>query len=817
MQTGRITARIFASIAARVAMAVLFVFCNAFFVRARDSRANEIERVRVHFPFDNAELRSNYMNNESSLISLRQLLEATDGNIDVEVIAYSSPEGNESYNKSLSARRAASVKNFVLSLFPDSKPTVKVISVSEAWDQFRAYVAADKSLDAASRSELLLVIDSDSKADEKESLVKSDPNYKRLYSKYFRSLRYAEISLKLSSAAVFGLVNTNASVPGMGVSFANGSSKLDLTNKETVDALNAMVAFFRENPSAADDYVIAGAASPEGPTSANNRLALMRAKAVADYISEKAPELKGKLHIKAAGEDWNGLRNAILAEDSLSSTDKQQLCAIIDSNASADEKEAALKNHPAYQTVRDNCFGALRRQSIVPADSATSSSTAAASATAEGKDTASSSDKGVAGMGVSFRNGSSKLDPNYKDNRKALDEMVAFFRENPSAADEYDIVGAASPDGPTSVNDRLARERAQAVADYISEQAPELKDRLHTRSAGEDWNGLRKAVLAEDSLSDKDKKELCEIIDSNASADEKEKALKNHPAYETVREKCFDPLRSQSIGLAEDRNETTEAPAELEEVVEKNDTTTTTQIVNKDTLSRIERLPGIYTKAVKQGEDSVAEYIPVEEPQYDTIINKVPVVAATYNFLPNLATVGTGFHVVPIQAGIDVPVGDHWSIYADYLGTAPWRAWDNNAECAELLHWTLGTRWYPGSKFATPFNPGGTERILEGWYASLSVGAGYYDFEHNGKGYQGEEILASLGLGYSLVFNENWSMNFGIGFGPMFTQWRYYIEKTSNQHLIYQYSGKSQYFGVTDAKITLTYLFHANKKKEVRK
>ena len=60
-------------------------------------------------------------------------------------------------------------------------------------------------------------------------------------------------------------------------------------------------------------------------------------------------------------------------------------------------------------------------------------------------------------------------------------------------------------------------------------------------------------------------------------------------------------------------------------------------------------------------------------------------------------------------------------------------------------------------------------------------------------------------------------MNFGIGFGPMFTQWRYYIEKTSNQHLVYQYSGKSQYFGITDAKITLTYLFHVNKKKDIRK
>lgn len=633
MLTGRTTANVFAAIGARLAVVVLLVLSNAFFVRAHDIDANADARVRVTFPFDNSVLSSEYMSNESALNSLRQLVDATNGDLNIEIVAYSSPEGNENYNKALSARRAASVKSYILSLVPESNPTIRVVPASESWDQFRAYIVSDKTLDASSRSELLLIIDSDNTADEKEALIKSDTNYKRLYSKYFRSLRYADISLRIKNPALLVLFGAN--------------SRLD-----------SPVVYF--------------------PT--NNR-------------------------------------NVV---------------------------------------------------------------------------------------------------PSYMGNKDNLEEMVAFFRENPNAAEDYVIVGAASPEGPTSVNNRLAVMRANTMADYISERVPEVRGKLRIKSAGEDWNGLRSAILAEDSLSDKEKEEICEIIDSNASADEKEKALKNHPAYETVREECFDPLRRQSIALAEDRDETSETPAEVNEVVEQNDTTST-QIVSKDTLRRIERLPGIYTKAVKQGEDSVAEYIPVEEPQYDTIINKVPVVAATYNFIPNLATVGTGFHVLPIQGGIEVPVGDHWSIYADYLGTAPWRAWDNNAECAELLHWTLGTRWYPGSKFTSPFNPGGTERILEGWYASLSLGGGYYDFEHNGKGYQGEEILASLGLGYSLVFNENWSMNFGIGFGPMFTQWRYYIEKTSNQHLVYQYSGKSQYFGVTDAKITLTYLFHVNKKKEVRK
>ena len=803
MQTGRITAKFFASIAAKVAMVVLFVFCNAFFVRARDIRANEIERVRVHFPFDNAELRSNYMNNESSLISLRQLLEATDGNIDVEVIAYSSPEGNESYNKSLSARRAASVKDFVLSLFPDSKPTVKVISVSEAWEQFRAYVAADKSLDAASRSELLLVIDSDSKADEKESLIKADPNYKRLYSKYFRSLRYAEISLKLCSAAVFGLVNTNASVPGLGVSFANGSSKLDLTNKETVDALNAMVAFFRENPSAADDYVIVGAASPEGPTSANNRLALMRAKAIADYISEKAPELKGKLHIKAAGEDWNGLRNAILAEDSLSSTDKQQLCAIIDSNASADEKEAALKNHPAYQTVRDNCFGALRRQSIAPADNnrtSSSSATVIPSAT-EDKNTESSS-KDVAGMGVSFRNGSSKLDPNYKDNKKALDEMVAFFRENPSAADEYDIVGAASPDGPTSVNDRLARERAQAVADYISEQAPELKDRLHTRSAGEDWNGLRKAVLAEDSLSDKDKKEICEIIDSNASADEKEKALKNHPAYETVREKCFDPLRSQSIELAEDRNETTETT--VEEPVQVVTITVTDTVTVADTMPRIPRLASIRTKATVLGESAPVErdsvgYIPAQKYEWKDI----PVVAVSSNLLYDL--------VAAPNFALEVPVSKDrkWSVYGEY--TFPWWLPKSNEWCYEMLKWDLGVRYH-----FRDFDCEDPYDIFSGHFLGLNLSAGYYDFEPMHHGYQGEFQLIGLEYGYSWKLNDHWRLDAAIGAGWMGTHYRYYEADPTDTHLIYQHHGRLGWFGPTKAEIGIKYIVTHKQRRAVK-
>lgn len=816
MMTGHNLYKIFSAIGARLLVVVLSVFISAFFVRARGNDA----RVRVTFPFDSAELRPDYMANESSINTLRQLVDATDGELEFEIIAYSSPEGNEMYNKALSARRAASAKSFILSLVPDSNPKVKLISVSEAWALFRSFIASDKTLGASSRSELLLIIDSDTSADEKERLIKLDPNYKRLYQKYFRSLRYADITLNFKNLAAFVPFRGTPVADSPFVTFANGSSKIDLTNKENVEALNAMIAFFREDPSAVDDYVILGAASPEGPTSANNRLALLRAKAIADYISDKAPELKGKLHIRAAGEDWNGLRSAILDEDSLSDSDKQQLCAIIDSNASADEKEAALKNHPAYNTVREKCFGALRRQSIAPAESSSSSSSSSAAAVpvvVKDKDTdKDSANKDIAAMGVSFRNGSSKLDPSYKDNQKALDEMVAFFRENPSAADEYDIVGAASPDGPTSVNDRLARERAQAIANYISEQAPELKDRLHTRSAGEDWDGLRKVVLAEDSLSDKDKTEICKIIDSNASADEKEAALKKHPAYETVRDNCYDPLRRQSIALAEDRRKTTsetsvttetsvEEPVEINVVEEKKDTIlaeedTVIVLIHKeysetsvqDTLRRIERLPGIYSKAVKLGEDYPVErdsVVTETEKEYERELNMIA--GLKTNLLYDAVTA--------VNVELELPIWEQTSLNAEFV--TPW--WETgNKYCFQIQYVSAELRYW-----FKPWEGVGVEK-LRGWFAAPYVAFGQYDFQYDKQiNYQGEFWSAGLTAGYSMAIGKRKKANleFSLSLGYLKSPFRHYYPTDDYSKLIHDpyRDGTRYWLGPTKAKVSL--------------
>lgn len=475
MTSGRILNKIWMATGARLLVAVLMVFSSAFFVRAQVIDAS----VRVTYPFDNAEVRADYMANAKALAVIDSLLAKADSSAKIEIVTYSSPEGPESYNLNLSRMRARSIRDYIISAAPYVTPTFRIASYAESWAQFRAYIAADKSLSAEVKSELLLIIDSDSKLDEKEAMFKADPNYKALYRKYFRSLRYADISLRIENS-ILGLAGYRDS------DFSDGSER--------------------------------------------------------------------------DGSDRDGSRG-------------------------------------------DGLYG-------------------------DGSDA----------------------------RRHGADSLMTLPR--------------------------------------------------------------------------------------------------------------LDTLRDGARMLAD--------------------------------LARVQR------DTTQQADDSG------DEDEYVT--EKVPVIAIHNNFLAEAATVGTGFHTVPVAFGVEVPIGKHWSIYGDYMNTIPWHAWNNNADCVELMHWGLGTRWYPGTTFKRPFTQESGLRVLEGWYASLSGHMGYYDFERKGKGYQGEEANISMGFGYSMCFDEHWSLNFGIAFGPMYTQYRYYEGRNNNSRLVYQYGGHTWYFGPTDARISLTYLFYATKK-----
>ena len=628
---------------------------------------------------------------------------------------------------------------------------------------------------------------------------------------------------------------------------------------ENIDSLATLCAY-----NGVSALEITSYSSIEGRYSFNEALSERRANALRDYIVEMHPLLRNRIRINVQAESWGLLRSSVLNDSRLSASEKDDIIAIIDSGDEPDSREARLKQLPSYGRLFAACFKTLRYAEVrfiadpsatpatessdtatsatapgdgsavsAPADSSyaranansseasseasrSTSSEASRSTSSEATESTSSAASAAAprsavASGVHFPLSGTSVEPDHAANSAALAAIANLLESNnPEDIDSVVVTSGCSIDGTVAHNSRVSRERGNALVNWIADNYPEYKSKLVLDSRGEDWDAMREAVASDSNLSAEQKSEALSVIDSKGGADRKEAALRGLDSWSYLQESILPQTRYAYARIARvSILKPEESPVLIhpELTVELEDSTDT-MLQPNDTLVVADSLMQVDTI-------SYAREIPAEEQPAvaDTVIReRTPLFALTTNLLYTSATVFTGFHSVPLTIGVEVPVGQHWSVYSNYMATAPWRAWDNNAECAELIHLDLGAKWYPGGSFYKPFVHNPNREVLDGWYAYGAVGAGYYDFERNGKGYQGEEILGTLGLGYGLTLGKNWSLDFALGVGPMFTQYRYYIARNNNQYLVYQYSGTMQYFGVTDAKVTLRYMLHYNKK-----
>lgn len=88
-----------------------------------------------------------------------------------------------------------------------------------------------------------------------------------------------------------------------------------------------------------------------------------------------------------------------------------------------------------------------------------------------------------------------------------------------------EISGSASPDGPRDLNERLARERASVMAEYLRKQAYIPDTMLIVRSKGENWSLLR-SLIENSRLGDK-ADGMIRIIDETEDPDLRERRLRN--------------------------------------------------------------------------------------------------------------------------------------------------------------------------------------------------------------------------------------------------------------------------------------------------
>ena len=451
------------------------------------------------------------------------------------------------------------------------------------------------------------------------------------------------------------------------------------------------------------------------------------------------------------------------------------------------------------------------------------------------------------------------IEPDYLDNARSLtllDSLIERYRMN---IDSVSIIAYASPEGHFDANVILSRRRAAAMRGYLKSHWPDVDFGPVTEFAGgPDFSGLTRRIREDDAFPYRD--DVIPIVSDWGSDPDRTfqrlKAVRSGVPYAYIRRHYLPWMRTAttilihynaSVSVYHEAGDTRIVQGEgpSSEYLRPSETTVYASmgdilpVVAAEPVSDLlppvvegeatDRQAFFVTRADESADvsTSVSEPLNVSEdrnePEHvsgneqaaaavEPLTERVPFAALTTNLLYDAATVLTGFHTVPLTVGYEIPIGQHWSFFSDYTVTTPWHAWNHNADCFELMHWDVGGRWYPGWDFKHPFRRNGNLRVLDGWYAYVSAGLGYYDFQRDGNGYQGEEALASVGIGYSLTFGEHLSLNFGIGAGPLYTHYRYYEGRSNNEHLMYQYKGKWQYFGITDAKVTLTWLFYRERK-----
>ena len=343
----------------------------------------------------------------------------------------------------------------------------------------------------------------------------------------------------------------------------------------------------------------------------------------------------------------------------------------------------------------------------------------------------------------------------YKNNIASYNKLVAMVKHIASkktGSHTIIIEGSASPIGSDAYNHALALRRANVLRNIIAKMEGGDKLTIHTTSAGEGWESFESYIEA--SYQAENRKEVLAILRMNASNVQKEQYI-----YALDAGKTWRLLTAKFMGSA--RN------------------ATVVRVVENEAL-----LADSVCWAVKP-----AELIPPFHIEYkaEPIEIRKPVVAIRSNLL-----------VPALNIGVEVPIGTNWSVGADYYFPWVWPKRDNK-NCFELLAWGIEGRYWFGKNRTV------LDR-LQGHSLGLYGYMGYYDFERNFHGHQGEFANVGLDYTYAMAVGKKKAVHFefSLGLGFIYSQARKYTVIEANGPLISDKITKSVvFFGPTKANISL--------------
>ena len=400
---------------------------------------------------------------------------------------------------------------------------------------------------------------------------------------------------------------------------------------------------------------------------------------------------------------------------------------------------------------------------------------------------------------IYFRPGYSLLELSYRDNAanmKALTQGIQTIKGNPCVQLQHiRILSAASPEGNSALNKRVAKRRGERLRDYLKETLV-LPDSIFTvSSAGEDWQGLA-ALIAKEKTPWRNKalqiiRHTPEWITRNGKVvDGRKRQLQNldgGKAWKYMLDNHFYTLRTGAEVVCEVKTLAAEStPSAAEASLEQ------------ARLDSASQQPASQSPSSPPFPAIPSQVHPSSEPQ-------APPVASYFALKSNLLYDAL---LVP-NLSLEASIGSGWTLGAG--GMLAW--WSKDAK---HRYWRI---YGGGLEIRKYFGTLSKSKPLQGHHLGIYGDFLTYDFEFGAKGYQSKATYAAgIKYGYSHPIANRLNLDFALGIGYLHSNYKTYVPRDGCY--VYQETKKRKWLGPTQAEISLVWLLgkgNTNKKKGGKK
>ena len=398
---------------------------------------------------------------------------------------------------------------------------------------------------------------------------------------------------------------------------------------------------------------------------------------------------------------------------------------------------------------------------------------------------------------IYFRPGYSLLELSYRDNAanmKALTQGIQTIKGNPCVQLQHiRILSAASPEGNSALNKRVAKRRGERLRDYLKETLV-LPDSIFTvSSAGEDWQGLA-SLIAKEKTPWRNKalqiiRHTPEWVTRNGKVvDGRKRQLQNldgGKAWKYMLDNHFYTLRTGAVVVCEVKTLAAESTPSAAEASQEQ-----------------ARLESASQQSASQSPSS---------PPFPAIPSQVhpepqsPPVASYFALKSNLLYDAL---LVP-NLSLEASIGSGWTLGAG--GMLAWWSKDAKHRYWRIYGGDLEIRKYFGTLAKS--------KPLQGHHLGIYGDFLTYDFEFGAKGYQSKATYAAgIKYGYSHPIANRLNLDFALGIGYLHSNYKTYVPRDGCY--VYQETKKRKWLGPTQAEISLVWLLgkgNTNKKKGGKK